>query len=187
MSRLKIWVDGSCLGNQTQQKEAACRIVVDGGPTHTFPLGNVSNNIAEIQAILEGLRYATAQGSDEVEILSDSKVALAWVQNGPAKGLPDEKKAEVNKIRDDVHRLIGLIRHVELRWIPGEEQKADFGNKKPGRPKKPKTNELEILRRVALKAKAYLELGPMDTMGQFTTVKADLKSAVDEWIAKRGT
>lgn len=137
---LKIWVDGSCLNNQGPDKVAACRIVTETGVVRTIPLGNTSNNIAEIEAIRRGLEYAVEVGLKEVEILSDSQVALSWIRRGREKGpenciskhstLPEDRKALVRASVGAIFALMEKIRRVEINWCPDEEQKADFGNKK---------------------------------------------------------
>lgn len=129
MALLRIYCDGSCLNNQGPNKVAACRIVVEGGPTITTQLGNTTNNLAEIHAILKSLEWAVEHKADNVEILSDSKCALAWINKGPSKSLPEDKAKEVGTLRKKIEDLKSQIKKVELRWIPGDEQLADFGNK----------------------------------------------------------
>lgn len=127
---MQIFVDGSARNNQAAEKVSACRIVlVEEGLTFTYPLGNVSNNIAEISAIQMALAYAVRNNAKSVEVLTDSRCALAWVKKGPSKRLPDAKRAEIETIRNVIAGLIEKLEHVELRWIPGEEQLADFGLK----------------------------------------------------------
>lgn len=127
---MEIWCDGSSRNNQkADHRISACRIVTEDGHTETYELGGVSNNIAELEAILRALRYAWSKNCRSVTIYSDSRCALAWVKKGPARKLPAEKRAEVQKILDEIETLIPLFKSIHLQQIRGEDQRADFGYK----------------------------------------------------------
>ena len=76
--KLKIYVDGSSLGNPGP---AGVGVVVCGEngniiATSKVPLTNATNNEAEYQAVIEALKLAKKLGADEVTLLSDSKLVV---------------------------------------------------------------------------------------------------------------
>lgn len=169
MRNLVIWTDGSCIDQNTNHKKAASRIVVEdpaGDQTFTYDLGNNTNNIAEITAILKGIEYAVANKARKVEIKTDSRVAIAWINKGPAKSCPEAKKREIETLQKKIQTLM-LVTDVTLTWVPSEIQKADFGYKHN---KKHPVSGMEIstLRNIANIARKYA--------GQFP----DLEAAINK-------
>lgn len=80
-----------------------------------------TNNVAELWAITEALLFAKSCGIREIELYTDSKNSLAWVEGRGGK--------EVRE-RPDVKTLLVAIaklrRHVKMTttWVPREKSKA---------------------------------------------------------------
>lgn len=138
---MDIWADGSSLNNQrAADRVAACRVTAEDGTERTFPLGDATNNIAEIKAIRRALEYAAEKGVTSANILSDSKCALAWVERGLKDGpmrclpknstLPPERRAIVRCEVAMIDCLRDVIGDVKFSYCPGSENRADFGHKR---------------------------------------------------------
>lgn len=146
-----IYVDGSCRNNQaldqSQRKMATCFVddqIINHAefrislpkqeiklPSGTRVVGQ-SNNIAELLAILEAMRYAIDRtidretfkvGYKELLIKTDSQTAYWWITRGNVK----------NNINDPeyVHYLLGRINKMkpwfdkfEIEVVPREINKA---------------------------------------------------------------
>ena len=75
---LRLHVDGASRGNPG---EAGFGIHVTGADGALVAslfgyLGRATNNVAEYQALLHGLRFALARGADEIEVFSDSELLV---------------------------------------------------------------------------------------------------------------
>ena len=75
-------VDGSSLGNPGPAGIGVL-IEADGHVLKRIskPLGETTNNAAEYEALLEGLREAAALGADRVTICSDSKLVVNQINS----------------------------------------------------------------------------------------------------------
>jgi ribonuclease HI len=80
-SVLHIHIDGGCRGNPG---EAGFGVhVADGEGTEIAGLygyiGPATNNVAEYQALLHGLRYALGRGARRVKVFSDSELVVRQI------------------------------------------------------------------------------------------------------------
>ena len=114
-----IYVDGGCAGNQqkdiSQRRMVTCiydedMVTMDGKKFQIRPSieKGGSNNIAEIMAVFEALRYAIDGGFDDIIIKMDSKVAYFWIKNGI-------KKKNINDFERTKY-VLGRIHKIE-KWL----------------------------------------------------------------------
>ena len=120
-----LYADGACLSNdQRDASQRSMRAVVSDG------LGTIvvnvtqsggSNNIAELWAIELALEWARDNGHNAVEIKTDSRNTLAWVEGRIGKKMNDR-----NAVLEIWTRINGLRRtvHLILAWVPRERNLA---------------------------------------------------------------
>lgn len=89
---VEIYTDGACLGNPGPAA-AAFAIVYEGKVIHSTArfLGHATNNIAELTAALDGLRFLADRSADlRVTLLADSNQVIqgmsVWLANWKARG-----------------------------------------------------------------------------------------------------
>ncbi|MFA0769209.1 MAG: hypothetical protein OXFUSZZB_002537, partial [Candidatus Fervidibacter sp.] len=115
---LSVYVDGSSQGNPGLAGigVVACDEKGQVVATRQRPLPSATNNEAEYQAVLEGLRLARELGASEVIVFSDSELVVRQLQGAyqvrseGLKGLWREAKA-----------LMRQFRRCEIRHIPREQ------------------------------------------------------------------
>jgi len=78
---VKIWTDGGCLNNGTPEAIGAWAFVTEDGFESSGQLFGSTNNRAELQAVIEALRYARSLGKFAgVEIYTDSQLTQFCAQ-----------------------------------------------------------------------------------------------------------
>ena len=115
---LKIWTDGSCLGNPgpggwgfiaTDGKNIAERC---GGEKNT------TNNKMELTAVIKALRAARKQ--NEIEIHTDSQYVKngmqSWIKNWKARGWKTADKKPV-KNQELWQELDELASNIKIHWV----------------------------------------------------------------------
>ena len=117
--RLLVYIDGGSKGNPGP---AACAAVVktaDDGQTvldRGEYLGEATNNVAEYEALLLGLRLAADLKAGEIEVRSDSELLV--------RQLTGEYRVKNERLKDlhaEVRRRIEDFAGVEIRHVPREE------------------------------------------------------------------
>jgi ribonuclease HI len=75
---LRLHVDGASRGNPGEAGFGVHVTTLDGAVVAALYgyLGRATNNVAEYQALLHGLRFALDRGTREVEIFSDSELLV---------------------------------------------------------------------------------------------------------------
>jgi ribonuclease HI len=75
---LRLHVDGASRGNPGEAGFGVHACGADGRELASLfgYLGKATNNVAEYQGLLHGLRWALAQGAGEVEVFSDSELLV---------------------------------------------------------------------------------------------------------------
>lgn len=75
---LRLHVDGASRGNPGEAGFGVHVCSADGGEVAGLYgyLGRATNNVAEYQALLHGLRFALARGANEVDVFSDSELLV---------------------------------------------------------------------------------------------------------------
>ncbi len=115
---IKIWTDGSCLGNPGPGGWAF--IATDGKNTAERNGGepNTTNNRMELMAVISAL--TAARKHPEVEIHTDSQYVKngmqTWIKNWKARGWKTADKKPV-KNQDLWMKLDELASTVKIHWI----------------------------------------------------------------------
>lgn len=115
---IKIWTDGSCLGNPGPGGWAF--IATDGKNTAERNGGepNTTNNRMELMAVISAL--TAARKHSEVEIHTDSQYVKngmqTWIKNWKARGWKTADKKPV-KNQDLWMKLDELASTVKIHWI----------------------------------------------------------------------
>lgn len=115
---IKIWTDGSCLGNPGPGGWAF--IATDGKNTAERSGGerNTTNNRMELMAVISAL--TAARKHPEVEIHTDSQYVKngmqTWLKNWKARGWRTADKKPV-KNQDLWMRLDDLATNTKIHWV----------------------------------------------------------------------
>ena len=115
-----LYVDGSCSGNPG---EGGAGVVIKderGGIVSRIKkyLGPVTNNIAEYQALIAGLKEAQRLGMREVEVCLDSELVVNQVN-----GVYRVRDAKLKTLEGEVRRRLGHFACWVIRYIPREENR----------------------------------------------------------------
>ena len=92
--RLIVHVDGGARGNPGPAAAAAVLSTPDGAvvdEAHEY-VGVASNNVAEYEGVLLGLRRALSLGADEVELVNDSELVAKQLTGAYRVKHPDMKR-----------------------------------------------------------------------------------------------
>ncbi len=81
-------------------------------------IGNTTNNQAEYQAIIAGLKKALSLGATEVEVKSDSELVVRQIL-----GVYRVKKEELKPLHQEVRRLAGSLAAFKIGSIPREQNR----------------------------------------------------------------
>ena len=112
-----IYVDGACSGNPGPMRIA---VMVLGSFSMVEDIGHGTNNQAEYYALNYALNLARTYPEDVI-IKSDSKLVVEQV-NGHSKVKSQSIKLLYNLAKEKLENLCG---HVQVIWIPREENIAD--------------------------------------------------------------
>lgn len=88
-----------------------------------------SNNLAQIMAIYESLRYAIGMNYKKLLIKTDNHTAYWWFKNRKPK---EESKAEINnsvltqKILDRIAKMKPWFEHLDIVLVPRKENPAGY-------------------------------------------------------------
>jgi len=127
MTREVLYTDGGCTLNDQldYSRRTMVSVVTDNFGTvvsEVWDHDGGSNNIAEILAIKDAMTYATSINVMQVEIKTDSRVAIAWFKSlkvGKKINNPEYTKMILNDIRNLKERV-----NAELTWTPRAENLA---------------------------------------------------------------
>ncbi len=122
MGVVKVYVDGSCLGNPGVGGFGV--VVMYGGREESFGGGYrmTTNNRMELIAVIEGLRYVLDRGlGREVEVYSDSRyvvdsVERGWLVGWVRKGFRGVRNVDLWK---EVWGLLKGFDVVRFVWVRG--------------------------------------------------------------------
>jgi ribonuclease HI len=111
--------DGSCWPNPGPNARCAFILRMKGKCIErTVPLGDGTNNIAEYQGLLHGLRAALDEGCTHLEVYGDSQLVIYGVRRmKPSKG----GKPHLEKLKAEAQDLVRKFVHVDLNWICREQ------------------------------------------------------------------
>lgn len=122
----ELYVDGGCSGNG--QRDLARRqmvmVVTDaaGVVLSERQESGGSNNIAELLAVRDAVRWSVAAGLTEVVVWTDSRNNLAWV-NGRTVGKAINDRARVVALKAEIAEARQWLR-LTLMWLPRAVNKA---------------------------------------------------------------
>ena len=115
--RVRIHIDGAARGNPGPAGAGVLILGADGTVverTHRW-LGEVTNNVAEYQALLLALERAAALGFTDLEICSDSEL-LVKQMNGQYK----VRHPGLRELHARAVERVGGLRRVQIRHVPRE-------------------------------------------------------------------
>jgi ribonuclease HI len=117
MGRLRVYSDGAARGNPGPAGAGAVLLDDAGNVVAELGryLGDQTNNVAEYEGLLLGLRRALVLGASEVEVLADSQLVIRQLA-----GVYRVRNAGLRPLFDEAKRLLARFRRVELRHIPRE-------------------------------------------------------------------
>lgn len=140
---IRIFTDGACTGNGTENQNAGIGVVVEWqGKTPTIlskNIGDRSNNEAEYEALIESLQIIRDENIKDVIIHSDSNLMVQQV-NGAWACRDNKLKPLHFKATKRIEWLKEKNFKVELIYIPREFNLAD----KPAKEGKGKPYEEKI-------------------------------------------
>ncbi|WP_135364138.1 ribonuclease HI [Halosimplex halophilum] len=114
--RAHVYFDGACRGNPGPSAVgwvvvSGDGIVAEGGHT----IGRATNNQAEYEALIEGLRVASDYGFDEVDVRGDSELIVKQV-----RGEWDTNDPDLREYRVTVRELLTGFEEWSLEHVPRE-------------------------------------------------------------------
>jgi ribonuclease HI len=115
--RVRVYSDGAARGNPGPAGAGA--VVIDEAGTAVAEigryLGEQTNNVAEYEGLLLGLRHALVHGATDVEVLADSQLLIRQLA-----GVYRVKSPGLIPLFEEAKRLLKRFKNVELRHIPRE-------------------------------------------------------------------
>ena len=121
LKTLRLRTDGASRGNPGK---AAIGVVIEddqGTKLRTFHrfIGVRTNNEAEYQALIDGLKAVAEWKPERLEIYLDSKLVVEQV-NGSYR----VKKAELQPLYTEVKHLLGGFEEVDIKYVEREKNKG---------------------------------------------------------------
>ncbi|MHA1105356.1 MAG: ribonuclease HI family protein [Promethearchaeota archaeon] len=118
LSFLKIYVDGAARGNPGPAASAFIfvyknKILHEGCDF----IGKATNNTAEYKAIINALKLAQEYSKGEIEVYSDSNLAIQQINKNWKINYP-----HLEKLCKDVHKLVGKYEKVEFIHVKRDDQ-----------------------------------------------------------------
>ena len=118
---VRVYSDGAARGNPGPAGAGAV-IVSDSGDVVAELgryLGEQTNNVAEYEGLLLGLRHAIKFGASEIEVLADSQLLIRQLA-----GIYRVRNAGLLPLHAEAKRLLQQFKKTELRHIPREQNGA---------------------------------------------------------------
>ncbi len=112
--KLIVYTDGGARGNPGPSAYAVIVTSEDGKVIKEYAryLGKLTNNEAEYNGAIAGLREAEAMGADEVEMVSDSELMVRQVN-----GQYSCRASNLRPMLEEVHRLMGRFKKATFRHV----------------------------------------------------------------------
>jgi ribonuclease HI len=113
-------VDGASRGNPGEAGFGVHVTAEDGSEVASLYgyLGTATNNVAEYQALLHGLRFALARGASRVEIYSDSELLVRQIE-----GRYRVKSAGLQPLHREARGLLGRFERARVSHVPRERNR----------------------------------------------------------------
>jgi len=117
---LRLHVDGASRGNPGEAGFGIHVTDPQGGEVASLfgYLGKATNNVAEYQALLHGLRFALARGASAVDVFSDSELVVRQLE-----GLYRVKNPGLQPLYREAQALIARFTRARLAHVPREQNR----------------------------------------------------------------
>jgi ribonuclease HI len=117
---LRLHVDGASRGNPGEAGFGVHVTGDDGSEVASLYgyLGKATNNVAEYQALLHGLRFALARGASRVEIFSDSELLVRQVE-----GRYRVKSPGLQPLHREAKGLLARFERARVAHVPRERNR----------------------------------------------------------------
>jgi ribonuclease HI len=114
---LRLHVDGASRGNPGESGFGIHVTTPDGREVAALfgYLGKATNNVAEYQALLHGLRFALTRGASSVEVFSDSELLVRQIE-----GRYRVKNAGLQPLHREAQSLLARFTKAKLAHVPRE-------------------------------------------------------------------
>jgi ribonuclease HI len=117
---LRLHVDGASRGNPGEAGFGVHVTGDDGSEVASLYgyLGRATNNIAEYQALLNGLRFALARGASRVEVFSDSELLVRQID-----GRYRVKNPGLQPLHREAKDLLARFERAQVVHVPREQNR----------------------------------------------------------------
>jgi len=117
---LRLHVDGASRGNPGQSGFGIHVTDPDGNEVASLfgYLGTATNNVAEYQALLHGLRFALGRGAAAVEVFSDSELLVRQLE-----GRYRVKNAGLQPLHREAQGLLARFASARIAHVPREKNR----------------------------------------------------------------
>jgi ribonuclease HI len=117
---LRLHVDGASRGNPGEAGFGVHVTGDDGSEVASLYgyLGKATNNVAEYQALLHGLRFALARGATSVEVFSDSELLVRQID-----GRYKVKNPGLQPLHREAKGLLARFERARVAHVPRERNR----------------------------------------------------------------
>jgi len=117
---LRLHVDGASRGNPGEAGFGVHVVSADGREVAGLYgyLGQTTNNVAEYQALLHGLRFALARGAREVDVFSDSELLVRQIE-----GRYRVKHPNLQPLFREARGLLARFARARVSHVPRERNR----------------------------------------------------------------
>jgi ribonuclease HI len=117
---LRLHVDGASRGNPGEAGFGVHVTAPDGSEVASLfgYLGTATNNVAEYQALLHGLRFALARGASSVEVFSDSELLVRQIE-----GRYRVKHPGLQPLHREAQSLLAHFAQSRVAHVPREKNR----------------------------------------------------------------
>lgn len=117
---LRLHVDGASRGNPGEAGFGVHVTAADGREVAALfgYLGKATNNVAEYQALLHGLRFALARGASAVEVFSDSELLVRQLE-----GRYRVKSPGLLPLHREARSLLARFARSRISHVPREKNR----------------------------------------------------------------
>ena len=114
---LRLHVDGASRGNPGEAGFGVHVTAENGSEVASLYgyLGKATNNVAEYQALLHGLRFAISRGASRVEVYSDSELLVRQIE-----GRYRVKNAGLQPLHREAKSLLARFERSQVAHVPRE-------------------------------------------------------------------
>jgi ribonuclease HI len=117
---LRLHVDGASRGNPGEAGFGVHVTAEDGSEVAALYgyLGKATNNVAEYQALLHGLRFAISRGAARVEVFSDSELLVRQIE-----GRYRVKNPGLQPLHREARDLLARFERSRVAHVPRERNR----------------------------------------------------------------